>query len=242
MPRPNRRRALVLAGTWEARELLLRVRDREVVGSLAGLTRAPALPGEMRIGGFGGDGGFRAALAEFSAVVDATHPFAERITERAARLCAETGTPHLRLTRPPWEAEPHWHHHATLAEAAEAMPEGAQVLVTAGPGGLSPFLGRGLHLWCRRVDPAPPMEGVEWIVGGPAEMAEEVATMRERGITHLVARNSGGSGRCKLAAAHLVGAEIHIVDRPAPPAGGEETHDIDAAVRFVAAHADHRDA
>ncbi len=55
----------------------------EVVSSLAGRVSSPRLPeGETRIGGFGGVDGLIEYLESkrISAIVDATHPFAQRMT------------------------------------------------------------------------------------------------------------------------------------------------------------------
>ena len=66
-------RLLLLGGTSEARDLAARlVDDRdsgiEVTNSLAGRVAEPRLPvGKVRIGGFGGVEGLRAALAEYDA-------------------------------------------------------------------------------------------------------------------------------------------------------------------------------
>jgi precorrin-6A/cobalt-precorrin-6A reductase len=177
-------------------------------------------------------------------VLDATHPFASRISERAARICAERAIPHLRLARLPWEPSPGWLRHESADAAARALPPGARVFLAVGPGGLAPFLGRGLHLFCRRVDPAPPRDGVTWIIGLPGDEAREHALLASHRITHLVTKDSGGS-RAKLDAAASLGIAVHVIDRP-PPAPGEETHDIDRAIAFVRAHAaarpDHRHA
>ena len=79
-------RVLLLGGTSEARDLAARLvgdQDRgiEATSSLAGRVAEPRLPvGRVRIGGFGGVEGLRSALAEYDAVVDATHPFALGMT------------------------------------------------------------------------------------------------------------------------------------------------------------------
>src|SRR5207244_2660856 len=58
------------------------------------------------------------------AVVDATHPFAQRISASAAHACAAAGVPLLRLERPGWTAGPgdRWHRVATLDEATAVVP------------------------------------------------------------------------------------------------------------------------
>ncbi|HEY9440990.1 MAG TPA: precorrin-6A/cobalt-precorrin-6A reductase, partial [Streptomyces sp.] len=91
-------RLLLLGGTAEARDLAARlVADGvDVTTSLAGRVARPRLPvGTVRIGGFGGVTGLRAALADYDAVVDATHPFALGMTANAAAAC--TDLPLLRL-------------------------------------------------------------------------------------------------------------------------------------------------
>ncbi len=234
------KRVLVLAGTAEARRVLARARDAGlgVVASLAGRTEAPDLGVPTRVGGFGGEAGFRDALADVSAVLDATHPFASRITARAVRVCDDEGVPYLRLTRPAWPSERDWACHRTEAECAAALAAQARVLLTTGPGSLAPFLGRVAALWCRRIDPAPAVPGVTWVVGRPPfAQADEDALLASLGITHLVTKNSGGA-RAKLDAAHARGVAVHVIDRPPNP-GGEETHDIDAAFDFLRRYSDH---
>ena len=230
-------RVLILAGTAEARALCGACAGLDVLASLAGATAHPADLGvPTRVGGFGGEAGFRAALAGVRAVLDATHPFAEAMTDRAVRVCGELGVPYLRLTRAGWPMERDWCRYGSAENVTAALRQEARVLLTTGPGSLESFIGRGLALWCRRVDRAPPKVGVEWIVGTPPfSLAEETALLRDLGITDLVTKNSGGP-RAKLDAAGALGVRVHVIDRPVP-AGGAETHDIAEALDFVRAHA-----
>src|SRR5690606_13261830 len=93
---------LVLGGTlegWLLAEALWLGRP-PVITTLAGVTSAPGdLPGEVHRGGFGGAAGLLRFLRErrIAAMVDATHPFAVRISARAAAAAAAAGVPHLRL-------------------------------------------------------------------------------------------------------------------------------------------------
>ena len=101
---------VILGGTAEGRELsaALAERGRPAVLSLAGRTRAPLTTGETRSGGFGGVEGLvdylRQTDAEF--VVDATHPFAARMSENAAEACRIAGVPLCAHSRPPWALAP----------------------------------------------------------------------------------------------------------------------------------------
>ena len=120
---------LVLGGTSEARDLAgaLSAEGTRVISSLAGRVERPRLPaGEVRVGGFGGPGALAAWLSEngIAAVVDATHPFAQRISESAATACSASGVPLLRLERPGWtqHSDDDWHWVGDTAEAAAADP------------------------------------------------------------------------------------------------------------------------
>ena len=235
-----RGRVLILAGTAPARLVCAKVGGLDVVASLAGVTADPVRLGvETRIGGFGGEAGFEAALDGVAAVLDATHPFAERITERAVRVCAERGLPYLRLSRPAWPDRPGWRQASDVAMAATGIGPEAVVFLSTGPGALAPFLGRGAQLHCRRIDPAPERDGVAWVIGRPPfTLAGEMALFRELGVTDLVTKNAGGPAP-KLDAAEALGLTIHMIARPPAP-GGEETHDIDRAIAFVRKHATDR--
>ena len=233
---PARGRVLILAGTAEARRVCEACADCDVLASLAGRTVGTALPVPVRTGGFGGADGFRMVLGGIAAVLDATHPFASRVGARAAAVCTEQAIPYLRLTRPGFGDDPSWSRHADAEACAASLPAGARVLLTVGPGGVAPFLGRASTLWCRAIERPPARDGVEWIVGRPSgDVDDEVRTMRERSIAHLVTKDSGGS-RAKLDAAARLAVAVHVIDRP-PPGPGEETHDLDRAAAFVRAHA-----
>jgi hypothetical protein len=95
-------RILILGGTGEAMKLaaaLAARSDLPALLSFAGRTKTPLLPSiPSRIGGFGGVDGLAAYMREMKTpmVIDATHPFAARITANAAQAAAATGTPLLR--------------------------------------------------------------------------------------------------------------------------------------------------
>jgi precorrin-6A/cobalt-precorrin-6A reductase len=219
---------LILGGTAEARDLASRLDARpglRVVSSLAGRVRHPALPaGEVRIGGFGGAGGLAAWLTDqhVSAVIDATHPFAAGISGNAAVACGQTGTPLLRVVRPPWlpgEGDT-WHEASSLADAAKLLPGlGRRVFLTTGRQGLTAFAAlRQTWFLIRCVDPpAGPMPPQRTVVlaRGPYDAGAERALMRQHQIDVLVTKNSGGDLTAgKLAAARDLGVAVVMVSRP----------------------------
>ncbi|WP_281982230.1 cobalt-precorrin-6A reductase [Thalassorhabdomicrobium marinisediminis] len=221
---------LLLAGTSEARRIAwgLADRGRRVVASLAGVTRRPEpLPVPTRVGGFGGEAGFRAYLAaeNISAVLDATHPFAERITARTARVCGALGLPYAQVLRPPWApgAGDRWTMIDAPDEAAAHLPDDAVVFLATGRQTLPVFANlEGRRVLARVVDPPNqpfPFAGGEFVIARPPfKFDAEVALFKALGVTHLVAKNAGGAGGlAKLAAARALGCPVVMLNRPQMP-------------------------
>jgi precorrin-6A/cobalt-precorrin-6A reductase len=230
---------LLLGGTAEARALAARLVDRadpaglRVITSLAGRLAQPRLPaGQIRSGGFGGIAPLAAWLARHTPalLVDATHPFAARISEHAWAAAAATGTPLLRLARPGWVAGPgdRWWRVPELRAAADLLPTlGARPLVTTGRQDLAAFTENPacarLDLVLRCVEPPGhplPARTTVLLASGPYTLAAERALMRQHRIDVLVTKDSGGeSTRAKLDAARELGVPVVMVDRPHSPRG-----------------------
>lgn len=236
---------LLLGGTTEGRELAQRLTGLRVVTSLAGrLDDTPDPVGEVRRGGFGGADGITAWLRENApaVVVDATHPFAVRISESAAG----SGVPVLRLQRPGWQAGEgdRWLRVADLAAAAGALPLlGRTALLTTGRQGLATFAD---HAACRRMRliarcaQAPAQQlppHVEVVVArGPFQESGELALLRREGVEVLACKDSGGDAtRPKLDAARRLGLPVVMVGRPPVPAGVPVAASVEDAVAWVVA-------
>jgi precorrin-6A/cobalt-precorrin-6A reductase len=238
---------LVLGGTAEARELAgaLHAAGHAVTSSLAGRVARPRLPeGAVRIGGFGGPDGLAAWLAEHEvrAVVDATHPFAERISASAVQACARRGVPLLRLEREGWRprAGDRWRWVADLDEASRTFEHGRRVLLTTGRQGLAAFAHRD-DAWflVRCVDePRPPLPANHALLldRGPYSVASELALIDEHAIDVVVTKDSGGTHtQAKLDAARERGLPVVIVRRPPRPEMSTLTS-VDGALRWARHH------
>lgn len=218
---------LILGGTAEAKALAEQLAARgdvTVITSLAGRTAQPMLPpGEVRIGGFGGAAGLTAYIREtgVTRIIDATHPFARRISENAIQAAAETGIALEHVVRPGWVSQrgDRWQEVSSLDEAARALPAGAIVFLALGRQYLDAFAARSdCRFVIRMVDaPAEPLPFADpvLILGKPsADPAREAELFAAHGITHLVCRNSGGaSGYGKIAAAREMGLTVIILGR-----------------------------
>lgn len=221
------RTILVLGGTAEARELAASLYgETRVISTLAGRVARPRLPaGEVRIGGFGGPERLAAYLESegVDAVVDATHPFAERMSASAAAACARAGVPLLRLERPPFRSQPgdDWRLVGTLDEAAALVAEGARVFLTTGRQGLPAFAGLDAFFLIRCVDPPEPPLPADHVLlldRGPFTLEGELALIDEHRLDLLITKDSGGEHTAaKLEAARLRGLGVIVASRPPRP-------------------------
>ncbi|MET8768661.1 cobalt-precorrin-6A reductase [Streptomyces sp. NPDC004658] len=235
---------LILGGTTEARRLAADLAARpgvRVTTSLAGrVSRPGTLPGKVRTGGFGGPQGLAGWLRahRVDALVDATHPFAESITDHAVRAARATGVPAVVLRRPGWRPGPgdRWYDVPSLAEAAEALPGlGRRVFLTTGRLGLAAFAHlTDLCFLVRSVDPPePPLPPDTRVVlaRGPFTVTGEAELLRAHRIDVLVTKDSGGEATAaKLTAARELGLPVVVVRRPALPAGVTAVPDVAGAL------------
>lgn len=240
---------LILGGTGEARELAAALHRDDVaaVSSLAGCVARPRLPlGEVRIGGFGGPDRLAAWLCERAvvAVVDATHPFAQRISASAAQATASAGVPLLRLERPGWSERPgdRWTWADDLDAAAAQIPRlGSRVLLTTGRQGLPAFadVDRAFFL-IRCVDPPdPPLPRDHALLldRGPYTRAGELELIDRHRLDVVVTKDSGGAlTQAKLDAARERGLPVIVVRRPPRPASAAVAT-VAEAVAWARAHA-----
>ncbi len=235
---------LLLAGTSEARLLARRLAERfptvRITASFAGAVKAlPDLGVPTRVGGFGGVEGLSDYLKKekVSLVIDATHPFAARMSRNAC-LAAETlGLPLIRLERPAWQPVPGdtWISVSSLEEAAAVLPSGARAFLAIGRKDIHLFAHRhDIHGLARMIEPPEPPLPDAWdliLQRPPLSSGEEIALFKDHRITHVVAKNSGGdSSHAKIEAARHLGLPVIMVERP-DPGNAQTVADIAAVLR-----------
>ncbi|MGH6760127.1 MAG: cobalt-precorrin-6A reductase [Phyllobacterium sp.] len=240
----SERPILILGGTAES-ALLARTlvsAGHRVISSLAGRTTKPSRPeGEVRVGGFGGPEGLASFIRDegIAVLIDATHPFAERISDNAIRAAEIAHCAFVRLERPAWKRLPddNWIGVPSLLNAVSAIPANANVLLALGRQHIAPFANRrDVRFTLRMIEPPDEpfdLPAYELVLAKPGSLHEEEAFLRNRQITHIICRNSGGSASyAKIEAARQLGLPVIMIDRPKRPSI-HSVESVEDAVAFV---------
>lgn len=180
-------------------------------------------------------GGFTAPqLTEFlsqgqvDCVLDATHPFAVRITRTAAASCEALGVPYLRYQRPDWEPPPGTVYAQSYAEAATLLPTlGTRAMLTIGAKQLKYFtpLHTRMTLFARILPAVASLQQAMeagfpqaqiLCLRPPFSQALNRSLLQEYRIDVLLTKASGVEGGVveKVLAAHDLGLPTLMIQRP----------------------------
>ncbi len=239
---------LLLGGSSEAFELAEKLNDHphfKVTSSLAGRTSLPRKPiGLYRTGGFGGANGLTSYLTtnNIDAIIDATHPFATKISANAHLAAASAPCPIVHLWRAPWQktSNDHWIEVPTMQAAATCLkPDHSPIFLTIGRLELNQFLERSdLTFLTRAIEPPKSSDPVKsdritqhpteaWpdnfkfiYAKGPFTYKEEEALIKQHNIKAIVTKNSGGDkAYAKLEVARALNLPVIMIERPEKPNG-----------------------
>lgn len=223
-------RLLILGGTTEASALARQMAGRADISpvlSFAGRTRDPVPPPiPFRTGGFGGIDGLKAYLAEhrIDAVIDATHPFAARMSHHAEAACRDLHLPLAAFTRPGWTRQDgdRWTIVSGMPAAVRAIGDRPRtVFLTVGGLQVAAFAHAPKHRYIvRTIEPPDAIAALPdhrlILARGPFSAEDETALMRNEHVKVLITKNSGGAAtEAKLTAARALGIEVIMVERPA---------------------------
>ena len=223
-----RPRVLILGGTREGAELAARLSKRvnlTVISSLAGRVAELKLPeGPIRVGGFGGVDGLVSYLVneKVAAVIDATHPYAARISLNVEIACSRTRLPLIALDRPPWDRldGDRWHEVDDFERAAMFVNEkNARVFLSIGRQELAPFSACSNAWFLIRAIEKPterlPQHHQLILQRGPFQLEDELQLLRDHAIDYVVSKNSGGPATYnKIVAARSLSISVVMIRRP----------------------------
>ncbi|UVL56921.1 cobalt-precorrin-6A reductase [Pseudomonas sp. B21-035] len=220
-------RILLLGGVTEALAIA-RTLGPQHVYSLAGIGRVPTdLDCQLRVGGFGGAEGLAAYLRaeRIDLLIDATHPYAARISANAAHAAQLTGVPCWALRRPAWQAQASddWREVSDWAELIDALRPFQRPLFTLGREPLQHLHEIPAHqFWTLRALEACPGNARCEVIGarGPFHLEDERTLFERRQIDVLISKNSGsGATEPKLQVARERSLPVLVLRRPdLPPA------------------------
>ena len=252
-------RVLILGGTSDAIEITNKINhipEIQAIASWAGRTKNPVVPPNVRIGGFGGVPGLVEYLREqkIDILIDATHPFADRISWNADTAAREVGIPRLLFHRPGWEKEPgdNWIQVENNREAAVILHKQSvsqqvfknqinpikRVFLTIGRQEIGAFA----HLekiWflMRMIDPPEVDSKIPYgeilLNRGPFDLRDEREICTRYNIDAIVSKNSGGSATYpKIIVAREMGIPVVMVKRPPLPPG-EQVTDVQGVINWL---------
>jgi len=245
---------LILGGSAEAFILAEKLevhQNYHIISSLAGRTSVPRKPaGAYRTGGFGGIEGLADYIKQenISAIIDATHPFAQKITTNASLAANATHCPIIHICRPPWEKQKddNWYEVETMEDAASNLKTNqSPTFLTIGRLELSAFINRAdIQFLCRAIEPPKKTDPIkqnnnaipnktiantetQWpenfqfiYAKGPYNYENELSLIKHHGIKTIVTKNSGGDkARAKLDVARDLNIPVIMIKRPKIPAG-----------------------
>jgi precorrin-6A/cobalt-precorrin-6A reductase len=225
-------RVLLLGGSTEASVLANAIaadRRFKTVLSLAGRTATPrSHPIPMRSGGFGGADGLARYLRNeaIDALIDATHPFASRMSHNAIEAASASGIPLLAIERPAWEKQPGdiWIEAPDIDNAVQRLGDVWRTVFCAIGGlALHALQSAPQHTYIIRLIDAPPtpimLPSFSIIQArGPFSTEADIALFQERKIEIVLAKNSGGVATIsKIEAARALRLPVVMVKRPFIP-------------------------
>ncbi|MGN1074026.1 MAG: precorrin-6A reductase [Eubacteriales bacterium] len=239
----------LFAGTTEGRQLA------EILHDAAELTVCVATEyGEVLLDGIDGirihtgrmdaDGMARFfADGRFDRILDATHPYAQAVTDNILSAAARAGVPVMRILRDAERRVEDAVYAASVEEAREyLMGREGNILLTTGAKELSAYVGLDMtRVWARVLPLASSLEachaaGIQpaHIIAAQGPFTEEInlAQLRMIGARYMVTKASGKNGgfQEKISAARTAGAVPVIIGQP--PQG--EGYTMDEALRKLA--------
>lgn len=230
-------RILLLGGTGDALRIARTLKAPHVY-SLAGLGKVPDdLACAVRVGGFGGVDGLARYLVDerIGLLIDATHPYAARISANAAAASRIANVRYWALHRAAWQPQPgdDWRFADDWQGLVPLLAPFSRPLFTLGREPLAHLGDIPSHQqWLVRCLDAHPGTQRAHVLDarGPFTHDGERALFDAHAIDVVISKNSGGSATvAKLDVARERGVPVLMLRRPSLPAA-DRAFDNDAAL------------
>ncbi len=220
-------KVLVVGGTADGRYLATALFELgfDVTYSIAGIVRKAKLPCEVVTGGFAQFGGLANYVSDnhITHLVDVTHPFAEKMSNKIALVSRELSIPAIRFHRKSWpkNANDNWIELSQWKEVIAQTASYNSLFITAGQ--MTQSVMDKLAAQCKQIliRTAMPMkinlpENVTWLKAiGPFQLQDELQLIEQYQIDAIISKNSGGeSTYAKIQAAAQTGLPVYQFKRP----------------------------
>ncbi len=246
---------LILGGTADGRKLADQMLKRNipVIYSVAGLVRTPDVSCSVISGGFSKRGGLLQYLKQNSifAILDATHPYALKMSTAAIEAAQQSGIPCWRFQRHPWEPrqDDKWTFIEGGSDLEHELSPYSSVFLTCGQLNESLINKLGTQKdkrYVLRTASCPQYslpDNFHWIKAiGPFGYDDEYQLMKTHSIDVLVSKNSGGaSTQEKLRASRQLNIPVLMFTRPTLPPATEHFFEYDDCVAQVSKYYDQMD-
>ena len=223
-----RQNLLILGGTSESSSLAHLISKTEFNATISYAGRVERIrqqPIQKRIGGFGGVDGLTSYIISncITHLIDATHPFAAKMSQNAILACQNTNIPFAALTRPQWQKQKtdNWYLVPDIKTAVAALDcNPKRVMLAIGRMHLAHFYKNPQHFYLLRlVDrPVKPLAFTNQVIEvsrGPFTTNEDKLLLSKYKIDLMVAKNAGGNATyAKIEAARQLKIKVIMIERP----------------------------
>jgi len=220
-------KVLVIGGTADGRKLATKLFELgfDVVYSIAGLVRKATVPGPVISGGFTQFGGLAKYIIEqhITHVIDATHPFAKKMSNTLAQVSKQLAIPAIRFHRKQWPKTEKdlWIEVNHWDELISSIVEHQSLFVTAGQISqhvIEQLAAQAEHVLLRTAMP-PKVDlpvNVTWLKAiGPFLLEDEKQLLKQYKIDAIISKNSGGDATyAKIQAAAQAQLPVYQFKRP----------------------------
>lgn len=220
-------RILVVGGTADGRKLATELHQLglDVIYSIAGIVRKATVPCKSISGGFTQFGGLATYICEhkITHLIDATHPFAETMSNSIAQVSNDHSIPAIRFHRKPWPKTDNddWIAVSEWPELIAKVAHHQSLFITAGQISqdvIEQLAKQAKHLLLRTAMPAKVElpANVTWLKAiGPFLLEDERQLLQAYKIDAIISKNSGGNATyAKIQAAAQAGIPVYQFKRP----------------------------
>ena len=220
-------RILIVGGTADGRRLATTLFERgfDVIYSIAGIVRKATVPCTVISGGFTQFGGLQQYIQDkqVTHLVDATHPFAQKMSNTIADASEDLAIPAIRFHRLQWvkTEQDNWIEVVEWSEVIALVAVQQSIFMTAGQISqtiIDQLAAKSKHVLLRTAMPAKVVlpKNVTWLKAiGPFSLEDEKSLLATYKIDLIISKNSGGEATyAKIQAAAQAGIPVYQFKRP----------------------------